>query len=85
MLTKEELRTLIEIIEERVFDGHCSAINDLLYPENEGTGIYTFNWDQYISIVNHGNGDALVETPSYHVPEHYFELYNRLREELAHE
>ncbi len=80
MLNRLDVSMMIEIIEERVFDPHCAAINDLIHPECKGTGKYPFCWTDYLSIVDNSNELSFPHTPSFEVTPYYFELYRKLKE-----
>lgn len=75
--SRDELRTLIEIIEENVFDPHCVAINDHLYPHLNGTCQYPFNWNQYMRVVDLKEERTFPEVSGC-PHESYFEIYRKL-------
>jgi len=77
-LDKEDIRLMFEIIEEKVFDPHCSEINDKLV-EMGSSDPYEFTFTEYILRVLDGLENEFPATPSRYVPGCYFDLYRRLK------
>jgi hypothetical protein len=77
----EQIRTLIEIIEERVFDRDCGDLFDRTR-DRHGAEFPANTWTDYMTQVRAGKVPVTNNVKS-DVPEHYITVYNALRAQLT--